>query len=206
MLIASCRRYAHAFPSWIYDAGKTEVLVCSRGKGSVAVRRDSLSPDEPFVAVPFPDHSVVRLRLVEKYQHLGNLVCTSAACMDHVKTKTQSADGVFRRLQSTLLRNPELTSPEKVLLVNSMVLAKVRYRAGLWVTRSAAKDRCVHTALSKYWRMGCRSISGLCTKHLDERDVAAILGVPSAAEAIWLERCRQLCVVSSRDRDFFGIA
>ena len=185
-----------------YDSGKTETLICVRGKGSVDVRRSLLSPDEPSIMVDIPHQPTVCLRLVERYQHLGNMVCMSASCTEDVRAKMQSADGVFRRLQSTLLRNPELTADEKVLLVHSMVLAKVKYGAGQWTPRSAADDRCVHMALSKYWRMACRAITNVSTKFLDEQDIAAILGVLTADECMRVERCRQLCVVAAEPPGF----
>ena len=185
-----------------YDSGKIETLICVRGKGSVDVRRSLLSPDEPSIMVDIPHQPAVCLRLVERYQHLGNMVCMSASCTEDVRAKMQSADGVFRRLQSTLLRNPELTADEKVLLVHSMVLAKVKYGAGQWTPRSAADDRCVHMALSKYWRMACRAITNVSTKFLDEQDIAAILGVLTADECMRVERCRQLCVVAAEPPGF----
>ena len=185
-----------------YDAGETETLICLRGKGSVALRRQLLSPDQPTVPVVLPHGPCVHLRLVEKYLHLGNSVCTSASCDEDVKVKMQSADGVFRRLQSTLLRNPELLPPEKTLLVNSMILAKVRFGAGMWIPRSAAEVRHVHMALSKYWRMACRSISGHSSKHLDELDIATLLGALTADETLCVERCRQLCTVCDEGPGF----
>ena len=185
-----------------YDSGKTEVLVCVRGKGSVSVRRQLLSPDEPVIPVSLSVERSIQLRVVERYLHLGNIVCTSATCLDDVKGKVQSADGVFRRLQSTLLQNPELRPQEKTLLVGSLVLAKVKYGAGLWVTRSAAEERSVHNALSKYWRMACRSITGHCTKFLDENEIASILGVLTATEALRVERCRQLCTACENGPGF----
>ena len=188
-----------------YDSGKTEVLVCVRGKGSVSVRRQLLSPAEPVIPVSLLVERSIQLRVVERYLHLGNIVCnncTSATCLDDVKGKVQSADGVFRRLQSTLLQNPELWPQEKTLLVGSLVLAKVKYGAGLWVTSSAAEERSVHNALSKYWRMACRSITGHCTKFLDENEIASILGVLTATQALRVERCRQLCTACENGPGF----
>ena len=185
-----------------YDSGKTEALISLRGKGCVAVKRSLLSTDEPSVPVYIPDGTAFRLRLVETYQHLGNVVTAGNACADDVRRKGQAADAVYQRLHRTLLRNPELQTAEKTLLVASLVQAKVKYGAGLWLPGSKSEERDVQSVLSRHWRQACRPICGHSTKFLTEEDVSTLLGVCTAEEVLRMERARQLCVVADAGPGF----
>ena len=185
-----------------YDSGKTEALTVFRGKGCVAVKRRLLSPDQPALNIPVAGTFTVQLRLVESYQHLGNLLHVNASCLEDVRRKCQAADAVFKRLQKTLLRNGELTSQEKVLLVSSLVQAKIKYGSGIWLPSTSQERRSAQHALSKHWRLSCRSICSLGTKFLTESEVATVLDVLTAEETLRTERVRQLCLVASEGPGF----
>ena len=189
-----------------FDSGKTEALVCLRGKNSKEARRHLLGVDMPTVTVPMDSRPDVPLRLVAEYVHLGNTVTHAASSLADVQCKTASADPVFQRLRTTLLRNPELELHEKVRLVETLVLAKIRFGSGLWQPRSQAEIGSVHTALTKHWRQACRPITGHGTKFLDEADVCALLGVLSAQEYRNVDVVRQLSIVADIGPGFLWAA
>ena len=64
-----------------YESGKSEALLSLRGAHSVKVRRGLLSDDVPQLSIHFSDTTVVQLRLVERYVHLGNVVTHSASSL-----------------------------------------------------------------------------------------------------------------------------
>ena len=179
-----------------YDSGKTEALAVFRGKGCVAVKRKLLSEDQPMIHIALPGAAPVQLRLVESYQHLGNLLNVNASCQEDIRRKCQAADSVFKRLQKTLLRNVELSAAEKVLLVSSLVQAEIKYGSGMWLPCSRQEQRSAHHALSKHWRQSCRAICSHGTKFLTEAEVSTLLDVLTAEETLRIERVRQLCVVA----------
>ena len=179
-----------------YDSGKTEALAVFRGTGCVAVKRKLLSEDQPMMHITVPGAAPVQLRLVESYQHLGNLLNVNASCHGDIRRKCQAADSVLKRLQKTLLRNVELSATEKVLLVSSLVQAKIKYGSGMWLPCSRQEQRSAHHALSKHWRQSCRSICSHGTKFLTEAEVSTLLDVLTAEETLRIERVRQLCVVA----------
>ena len=150
-----------------YESGKTEALVSIRGAHSVKVRRQLLTDDVPQLAIQVGEDTSVCLRLVERYVHLGNVISHSASSLEDIKAKSASAMPVLRRLQQTLLRNPELRTDEKVLLTSSLVLAKIEFGAGLWCPRTHAEQDAALTALARPWRAVCRRIFGHSTKLLD---------------------------------------
>ena len=151
-----------------YESGKSEALVSLRGAHSVKIRRDLLSDDVPQISIRVSETSTIRLRLVERYVHLGHVVTHSASSLEDIQAKSASAMQVLRRLQQTLLRNAELRPDEKVLLTASLVLAKIEFGAGLWCPRTSCERDSAHTALSRPWRAVCRRICGHSTKFLDD--------------------------------------
>ena len=179
-----------------FDSGKTEALVCLRGKGSKEVRRDLLGADHPTVPVLIPNRPTVHLRLVDEYLHLGNTVTHSASCIPDVRCKMAAADQIFQRLKRTLLRNPELSAMEKTQLVESLILSKIRFGAGLWCPRSQSETANVQTAMTKFWRQSCRAITGHSVTFLDESEVCALLGIPTAEQCRVVDVVRQLAVVA----------
>ena len=178
-----------------YGVGKTEALISLRGPRSVSVRRALLTCDTPHLSIPIDGSEMANLRLVERYTHLGNVVSHSTSCLDDVRSKAAGAMPVLRRLQQTLLRNPELSSDEKVMLTGMLVVAKLEFGAGLWNPRTHSEREAVNTALARPWRAVCKRITGSSTKLLTDHEIYSILGVLTAAETLQVARVRQLLSV-----------
>ena len=178
-----------------FDKGKTEALCFFRGPNSRLTRRQLLQGDHPSVPLALRNGRTVDLRLVDSYVHLGSVVSYSASPTADAKAKAQSAAHPFDRLRKTLLRNPELTTPEKVELVRSLIVAKLTYGASLWTPRSTAESHACPHALAKFWRFAFRPITGLSSTLLTDTEVCHALGTLAADELLSLERVRQLSLV-----------
>ena len=74
----------------------------------------------------------MQLLLVEAYQHLGNMVVHTGSAVPCIQSRVRAAAGVFERLSATLFRNVEVTTAEKRTLLESMLLRKLYFGAGLW--------------------------------------------------------------------------
>ena len=178
-----------------FERGKTEALCMIRGKGSRETRRRLLQGDQPTIDVRLHSEQVIGLRLVESYVHLGSVVVQSASLVPDVKAKTQSATVAFTRLKKTLLRNPELTTCEKVELVRALIISKLTFGAALWTPRTNAEQHAVNAALIKFWRSAFRPITCCSPIFLSDADVCRGLGTLTPDQFMRTERVRQLALV-----------
>ena len=126
--------------------------------------------------------------------HLGHLVSFGGGCLEDVKSRSLSANIVFRRLRATLLRNAALTVEERVYLVRSLVHS-LCYGAGLWVPSNRSEQEAIQRAFMVHWRQSCRLLCGVGSKFLTDDEVCAALGVAPPAAIMVSARLRQLDVV-----------
>ena len=121
------------------------------------------------------------------YVHLGSTVSHCGSSAADVRHKTRLTAPCFRRLHSTLLRNPELTRSENVALTSSLILAKVGF-GSLWCPSSVRDTAACHNAIS------CGGLS--------EEEVCQALGMPSPEQYLLGARVRQLSVVALQGPGF----
>ena len=177
-----------------FDVGKTECVCLFNGKGSKEVRRTVLSAEQPTFTVSLESGRDVAVRIVPQYTHLGSILHFSGSCLQDVQEKSRHADAIFARLSRTLLRNPELSLPEKRQLVLGLVHSKLSFGAGLWMPRTQTEHAIIHTDFMKHWRSACRLLTGVSSKFLDDDALCALLGVLPPAEVLRIARVRQLRV------------
>ena len=179
-----------------FEPGKTEAVCCFRGPKSRQVKRAVLLDSQPTLPVRLTDGRNISLRIVSKYTHLGSVVSYCGSSSADIKAKPKAATPVFRRLRSTLLRNPNLETTEKVELVRSLVIAKVGFGSALWVP-SGSRDAssCFH-AVGRFWRQSFGKVYGKSSKLLTDDEVCHALGALSPAQFFRVERVRQLLVVA----------
>ena len=98
----------------------------------MAVMLCLLSAEEPSIPVQLYGGRCVQLLVVEAYQHLGNMVVHTGSPVPCIQSRVRAAAGAFERLSATLFRNVEVTTAEKRTLLESMLLRKLYFGAGLW--------------------------------------------------------------------------
>ena len=185
-----------------FDPGKTEAVCCFRGPKSRQVKRAALSATQPSLPVRLTDGRTASLRIVPKYAHLGSVVSFCGSSADDIRAKPRAALPVFRRLGSTLLRNPNLEVPEKAELVRSLVIAKVGFGAALWVPIGTRDNNSCFHAVGRFWRQAFGKIFHKSSKLLTDEEVCHALGVPSPAQFFRVERVRQLLTVAKSGPGF----
>ena len=178
-----------------FESGKTEALVILRGEGSLSVRRHALTSKEPAIAVVLSNGQEVQLRLVQHYDHLGGRVCHNGTCLADIQRRGRIAEGVFKRLYSTLLRNAELSKTEKLRLLQSLVVRKFLFGSGLWCLRTKAEERALNATIMGFYRRAMRPVLGLSSKHLCDNEVCCLLDALSPLQLHRVELVRQLRVV-----------
>ena len=137
-----------------------------------------------------------------QYTHLGSILHFSGSCLQDVQCKGRQADATFARLSRTLLRNPELTLPEKTQLVLGLVHAKLGHGAGLWMPRTQTKHAAIHFAFMKHWRSAFRWLTGVSSKFLEDDALCSLLGVLPPDEVLRIARVRQLKVLCTHPDPF----
>ena len=70
------------------------------GKNSRATRRELLSSAEPCLQLEFSNQRVEKLRLVERYVHLGSVVTHTESCLDDIHARARSCRACFQEIAS----------------------------------------------------------------------------------------------------------
>ena len=185
-----------------FDPGKSEALLLFHGKDSLAMSRNYLTKDEPAVEVALCSGDTISLRLVRQYEHLGGRVVHTGACLSDIKKRTRLTEGTSKQLSRTLLRNPVLEHEEKVLLLNSLVINKLLFGAGLWCLENSEEERALHSAVMSFYRRSLRPIFGLSPKHLCDAEVCCLLSVLNPRQLHCVALIRQLRVVALQGPGF----
>ena len=185
-----------------YDANKTEALVVFRGQGSVAERTRHLTCEVLCVDVELSNGDVVQLRLVRQYDHLGGRVCYHGSCLEDIQKRAGQAEAVFKRLSRTLLRNNMLSVVEKVRLLQSLVLRKFLFGAGLWALQTRAEKQAFSTVILGYYRRSVRHVLGFSSQHLNDGEICTVLDVLTPEHLYCVEIVRQLRTVVSHDKGY----
>ena len=111
-----------------YNAGKTEIIVQFRGKGSAALRREHFV--ESFRSLHLgPDRSI---RLVSQYQHLGARFAQNLSVASEVAHRINKATQAFRLMSRGIFLNRYLPVTTRLSLLESLVFPVLLYGAGNW--------------------------------------------------------------------------
>ena len=87
-----------------YEVGKTEALISLRGAHGVTIRRHLLAADTPQLDIHVPGRQSVRLKLVEGYTHLGNVI--TYTCIPRARRRCLLCEGSNKRFFA--IRNLQL--------------------------------------------------------------------------------------------------
>ena len=189
-----------------FDPGQTAAVCVFRGPGLHAARRLFLRSEHPTVLVELQSGVTVSLRLVQSYAHLGSVVshCSSSPADD--KTKMGLAAPCFRRLQSTLLCNPELSKEEKVAFISFLIVAKVGFGSALWCPTTPRETASCHNAISRWESEAFRPVTGQSSKLISDEEVCYGLGMPTPEQYLRAARVRQPAVVALQGAGFLWSA
>ena len=164
-----------------FSRGKTEFLPVIAGRNSQQLRKKWLCVTEPTFAVQTAT-GLVNVHLTERYTHLGSELDASGLDTIDITRRRFLARDLLKAI-SRLVRNPNLSSDEKLDLVVSMPLTRFRHGAGLWLLQTKQERRLYNLAYIEPLRRTFRAICGFSSRGLDDAAICACLGALSSAQA-----------------------
>ena len=156
-----------------FSQQKTEVSLC--GPGSQALRRQWLSSDCPKLESELCSGEAVQMSLTDRYVHLGSVVHFSGCDFLDAQRRRTLAQIAFAPVKSRLLRNPFLSTQEKLRAVDRVPLRKFLFGAGAWALATRLKS-------SRHMKPRIR-VS--CGKHV-------MLSLESVEQGLPMVRCAHL--------------
>ena len=145
-----------------FQPGKSEAIVHFAGQGAKAARHKTMM-DDATIPVAIGD-SVISLRCVRSYIHLGTAASLSSARIDDIQRRQRLIEAIFKPLSNRLLFNPSLLAREKTRLLQTMVLNKFCHGAGTWMLHTQASYKAFRAAYMGFVRRAVRPIAGFSSK------------------------------------------
>ena len=179
-----------------YSPGKTEALLQWRGRGSKKVREQVLADNAGFLSLGELDGKCRSLKCTDNYTHLGSVRMAHAQACADLDRRADLARSVYRPLRSRILRNPELSVPERCHLLFSMVVSSYTHGLGTWSLATATEQRKFRGHYMQFLRGAVRPLHELPCRRLDDEQVCAILGALLPSEALAVSRIRAFSQVA----------
>ena len=176
-----------------FSAGKTEALLMIKGKGSVGVRREIFSQQEPFIEVQSRHVGETRLRVITQYTHLGGILHVSAS--DHVELfrRLGIGRGRMNQLRRSLFQNPRVSLKTRQQLFQPFILSTITYGMGSFSTLSQKHlVSAGQKLISLYKQVLHTEFSREKLKTMPHAEVIAHIQLPSLEILMHTMRLRQL--------------
>ena len=158
-----------------YSAGKTEAVVCWRGLGARQVRHAWMIEQNGWVHVEMQKGRRVKLKLNDKYVHLGALDTVDTDLPAEIKHRKSVAQPAFSALRRRVLFNPFLSVVEKVRLVCQGPITSLMHSSGTWVISNERECKALHGAYMSMVRPCVRPLFGLTSRKLRDEEVCCLL-------------------------------
>ena len=169
--------------------GKSELLPFFAGPCHRKERLRWICHEEATFPVRLPNRHDGVMHIVPSYVHLGSVVDVSAGDTEDITRRRFLARDLLRS-QLKLLRNPHLTSIEKVNLLLAGPVARFQHGSGLWALSNPSERAAFHAGYMELIRKAFRPITGVSTKGMSDEEVCSGLGVLSSSEVRVVQLCR----------------
>ena len=179
--------------------GKTEALVAWHGDQAKNMRQYWCIERCGLVDVPLRGRQSATLHLVDRYVHLGSLVCSHGGIIADIRHRAAIARSSFKAIHSRLLRNPCLSLAEKTRLIVQGPVASFLHGAGMWVMTYGRKGqafKAVSGVISGFMRSSLRPLLGLSPRGLTDTEVCLLMRVLSPHLTLVVARLRHLVSVA----------
>ena len=179
-----------------FEAGKTEWVVSPLGAGAKDLKAHILQGDS-FQVAAFPDVGpCVAVRLVQQYKHLGSIVCDSASLIPDIRRRIGEAYAAAKELRRQVYANPALSLKARRILFRSLVLSRLTHNVGAWAGLSKAEALAWQGGVLRIFKCLLTGAQAKHDAHVSQTDICELVGLPSPAHLLALERLRllgQLC-------------
>ena len=115
-----------------FGPGKSEVILMLRGPGSVALRRQLFSVEEPVIPVQTDFMGTFDIRLVLKYKHLGVTIHGNGYMTTELRLRVTQAHSAFNQYRAAVYQNRKLGLTKRVAIFRSCALSILFWNSGTW--------------------------------------------------------------------------
>ena len=182
-----------------FDRNKTEAIVGLRGAGAQLVRKELLSDIEPRLQISSTHWPQQRVRVVATYKHLGGILHHQGKLVHEVRARTTLAWHSFRKHKRAVFGQKCVRLPDKVVLLQSLVLSVLFYGSGTWGRLEEEPRRRLNRAYVGLGRALLRQHFSGDVLRLSEERVLAHLGLPGIECWIHFSRLSYLASFVSLD-------
>ena len=160
------------------ERGKTEVVADIRGKGSHVVKRKLFNEDKGHVDINTDLEDKPKLRVVQKYKHLGGLIVHGGKIGPEIQHRIAQGRQACADYRTKIYGNSDIPLAHRLQVLKSTAITSATYNAGCW-PRLNQKD-------TKLWTHGMLSLYRIALQktmpHLDLRHLpdGGVLGLCQA--------------------------
>ena len=140
-----------------FSKGKTEAIVQLRGRG-VNVAKTTLahrieSDGTRFLRVPsvmsFGD---IDLRIVDRYKHLGTIVCPDGNLTPEASQRAASANAAFANLSKNVVGSSSIDVKLRMGVVWSHIFSRLLYNVHIWAKFNGRPRNILNKVYNRVWR------------------------------------------------------
>ncbi len=159
-----------------YAKGKTEMVVVFKGPQAPKIKVKLLIELGGVINFTNDQGTNKSVLITSVYKNLGILLTVSGSQGPELTARLGAMFGTFKGIRKRVLKNENLPLPRRMLIVQSLLLAKGLFHAGAWHSLTIAEARKVHSKVMAIYRGVLRLDSPGC-EHVCDDDVIAKLRV-----------------------------
>ena len=125
-------------------AGKTEILMSIRGKGSRKLKTKYFGTGAIGTMPIVTNAGVQHIQVVANYTHLGAIIHHSVDCNAELRRRLGIGHQTFNQQRKLILQNPHIQWTKRKELFDSLIMSKILYGIETWNT----EDKHIHTRLN----------------------------------------------------------
>ncbi|CAE7540367.1 unnamed protein product [Symbiodinium sp. CCMP2592] len=170
---------------------KTAAMICPSGVGAKAVRTQIFTRDKGKIAVLLEHSSPVSLDAISTYKHLGASLSYSGSMLPEIRSKLGAARAAFREGQKSVFCSCRMHLRKRASLFRVHVLSVLLAGAGAWPELCCGGWRLFEQGVFAMYRKLLR-IPHHEDQHVCKWRIVSLLGLPTPAELLHVERLRFL--------------
>ena len=183
------------------EPGKTEVILCFRGRGTQAGRQEVFLEHGGMLGCNGGHAGQLRITVSFQYKHMGGIVDATGSMRYELKARADCAAAAGRPLRRRVIENSALTRDARVMLVGrALVASRLHTNAQAWMPLDAdSRSRHQIAMLAMYRRV--TGFTGDAEKHFSDAAALAEGLFAEPQEAITVARLRFLTRLLARAPD-----
>ena len=135
-----------------FEHGKTELLLLLRGPKSRQPKRDLFGAPEPSLTISPKGFGQIRVRLTDKYKHLGSTIHASGNLRPELRIRIGAAHSAFNQHRRAVYHNKALAFSKRTQIFRACVLSVLYWNCGTWPPLKPADMKYFNGAVARLVR------------------------------------------------------